>query len=66
MKMLGRVFDASESCGVRYVSGHAYDKEPAEPFVEYDLGRYTRIRATENDCVWMLSFYQFRSFSPVV
>src|SRR6476620_90184 len=57
-QMIDRVFDATQTFIIHYVSRHSNDEQIAEPLVEDDLGWNARVRATDNDGERLLNVSQ--------
>src|SRR5207244_1842977 len=55
-QMIDRVLDASQAVIVDYVASYSYHEQIAEPLIENDFGRNTRIGATDNNGERMLTF----------
>src|SRR5204863_8336655 len=58
VRMLDRVLADAQALIVDYVAGHAQAKWIAQPLIEHDLRRDTRVRAAKNDSKRMLTFCQ--------
>lgn len=60
-QMIDSVFDASQVFVVNYISRDATYKQIAQTLIKNDLGRHTRIGATDDDGKRMLGVCQFRA-----